>query len=142
MVLAPTGCHDLQQVQRATLAHSGRPVLPLHQHQIPQPDHCGMSHTTVLVYVVTLTQSQGAYDQAHVYSQKDIAAVIKFAHDRGIRVIVEFDTPVSCCCANSPSFSHSACHRATPSPGAKVRLICSPNAILVPHLLGMSQFSS
>ena len=35
----------------------------------------------------------GAYNQAHVYSQDDIAALIEFARQRGIRVVVEFDSP-------------------------------------------------
>ncbi|XP_064391207.1 beta-hexosaminidase subunit alpha-like [Halichondria panicea] len=36
---------------------------------------------------------KGAYDQNHIYSQDDIAQVIKYAKYRGIRVVVEFDTP-------------------------------------------------
>ncbi|CAF0787394.1 unnamed protein product [Adineta steineri] len=35
----------------------------------------------------------GAYNQAHVYSQDDIAGLIEFARQRGIRVVVEFDSP-------------------------------------------------
>jgi len=35
----------------------------------------------------------GAYDPAHVYSQDDIADLIEFARQRGIRIVVEFDSP-------------------------------------------------
>lgn len=35
----------------------------------------------------------GAYNQAHVYSQDDIAGLIEFARQRGIRVVIEFDSP-------------------------------------------------
>ncbi len=35
----------------------------------------------------------GAYDGAHVYSQDDIASIIEFARQRGIRILVEFDSP-------------------------------------------------
>lgn len=36
---------------------------------------------------------KGAYSPAHVYSQSDIKTVLEYARLRGIRVIVEFDTP-------------------------------------------------
>jgi hexosaminidase len=36
---------------------------------------------------------KGAYDELHIYSQQDIADLIEFARQRGIRVFVEFDTP-------------------------------------------------
>ena len=45
-------------------------------------DHSGM---------ITL---QGAYDPNHVYTQLDVAALIDYAKQHGVRVIPEFDTPV------------------------------------------------
>ncbi|XP_021371857.1 beta-hexosaminidase subunit beta-like isoform X2 [Mizuhopecten yessoensis] len=36
---------------------------------------------------------KGAYSPVHVYSQTDIKTVVEYARLRGIRVIVEFDTP-------------------------------------------------
>jgi hexosaminidase len=36
---------------------------------------------------------RGAYNRQDVYSQADIADLIEFARQRGIRVVIEFDSP-------------------------------------------------
>ena len=36
---------------------------------------------------------RGAYNTQDVYSQVEIADIIEFARQRGIRVVVEFDSP-------------------------------------------------
>ncbi|CAF1291139.1 unnamed protein product, partial [Didymodactylos carnosus] len=36
---------------------------------------------------------KGAYDETHTYSQGDIADILEFARQRGIRVMAEFDSP-------------------------------------------------
>jgi hexosaminidase len=42
-----------------------------------------------------LLASKGAYGElpSHMYTQKDISYVIQYAYERGIRVVIEFDTP-------------------------------------------------
>lgn len=37
--------------------------------------------------------ARGAFHHTMVYTKKDIEMVVKFARDRGIRVIPEFDVP-------------------------------------------------
>ena len=39
---------------------------------------------------------RGAYNRQDVYSQADIADLIEFARQRGIRVVIEFDSPGMC----------------------------------------------
>ena len=36
---------------------------------------------------------KGAYNIQDIYSQNDIADIIEFARQRGIRVLIEFDSP-------------------------------------------------
>jgi hexosaminidase len=36
---------------------------------------------------------KGAYNRQDIYSQADIADLIEFARQRGIRVLIEFDSP-------------------------------------------------
>ncbi len=36
---------------------------------------------------------KGAYNKQDIYSQEDIADLIEFARERGIRVVIEFDSP-------------------------------------------------
>ncbi len=50
--------------------------------------------------------ADGAFSARHVYDKQDVADIIAYAKDRGIRVIPEFDTPGTCmyteCASPSP----------------------------------------
>jgi hexosaminidase len=42
---------------------------------------------------------KGAYNRQDIYSQADIADLIEFARQRGIRVLIEFDSPGAVICS-------------------------------------------
>lgn len=52
---------------------------PLQTHQLPE------------------LSRRGAFSQQHIYSREDVAEIITYAKDRGIRVIPELDTPGQHC---------------------------------------------
>jgi len=43
-----------------------------------------------------LLSQKGAYDQNHIYTHDNIRALVKYAKERGVRIIPEFDTPAHC----------------------------------------------
>ena len=61
----------------------------LHWHQSDTQSFPFQSKTSPLL------DKEGAYSSQERYTQADIADVIEYARERGVRVMVEFDMPVS-----------------------------------------------
>ena len=88
-VLIDTGRHflpvSLLQMHLDAMAYAKFNVL--HWHIVDMPSFPYVS--TAFPHL----SASGAFDQRHIYSPADVAGVVSYAKERGIRVIPEFDVP-------------------------------------------------